>query len=241
MDAGPLAALAGFVVVGAAMQRITGMGFALVASPLLVLVLGPRLGVQLTQVLGVVAAGLVLTSLWPEVEVRKALVLFACAVIGIVPGSLVSQFLPAPVLAVLVGAMIVVALGATVLSERARVFTGTKGLVGAGFLSGFMNVTAAVGGPAIVLYALSTRWKHSAFVATLQLYFVLLSVGSLTAIGWPELDGRTWVVSFAALGVGLVAGHVLSRRVHASTARVLVLVVAFAGAIATIVKGLLSM
>ena len=36
---------------------------------------------------------------------------------------------------------------ATVLSERARVFKGTPGLLSAGFLSGFMNAIAGIGGP----------------------------------------------------------------------------------------------
>ena len=44
--------LAAAVFVGASTQRISGMGFALVASPFLVIVLGPHAGITLVNLLG---------------------------------------------------------------------------------------------------------------------------------------------------------------------------------------------
>ena len=57
-----LALLAGAILLGALTQRLTGMGFALVAAPLLVVVVGPLTGVQLLQVIGIVASSLVLAK-----------------------------------------------------------------------------------------------------------------------------------------------------------------------------------
>jgi uncharacterized membrane protein YfcA len=48
------------VVLGAGMQRITGMGFALVATPFLVLLLGPVEGVVLVNLCGAVTAGAII-------------------------------------------------------------------------------------------------------------------------------------------------------------------------------------
>ena len=50
------------VLLGAATQRLTGMGFALVSAPLLVAVLGPLTGVQLLQVFGIFGSALVLAQ-----------------------------------------------------------------------------------------------------------------------------------------------------------------------------------
>lgn len=232
-----LALLAGAVLLGAATQRLTGMGFALVSAPLLVAIVGPLTGVQLLQVFGVIASLLVVAQVWRDVEVRKALLLLVPALVGIVPGAHLARTLPAPVLAIVVGGMVVVALLAVVLSERARVFTGTGGLLSAGLLSGFMNASAGVGGPAVVLYAVSTDWAHRTFVATVQLYFAALAAASLVALGWPSLDAPTWGVALGAMVVGLGLGHVLAQRVRADVARALMIGVALTGAVVTVVKG----
>ncbi|HLU56505.1 MAG TPA: hypothetical protein VKZ81_13690, partial [Pseudonocardia sp.] len=123
----------------------------------------------------------------------------------------------------------------------ARVLRGTPGAVVAGAASGFMNVTAGVGGPAISLYGLSTGWPHAPFVATVQLYFVVLNGASIVAKGWPVLAPAVWVVALGALAVGAAAGHRLTRHVQPGPARLLVAGVALLGSAATVVKALLEL
>ena len=236
-----LIGLGSIVFLGALTQRVTGMGFGLVASPFLVLLLGAGTGVPLIQVLTIAASVVVLVVVFREVEWRKMITLLIPAYLGIVPGWWLSEVLPPAALSVLVGTLVVLALLAMLLSERARVFKGTGGLVSAGLLSGFMNVTAGVGGPAIVLYSLSTGWPHRSFVATVQVYFIFLNIGSLIAHGIPALSGPTWLLIAAALVVGMVLGQLLSRRIDSVLASRLVLVVAFTGSLATIVRGLLEL
>lgn len=236
-----LVALGLIIFSGALTQRVTGMGFGLVASPFLVLLLGAGDGVPLVQLLSLVASLVVLISVFGDVEWRKAFTLLVPALIGLLPGWWLSTVLPPAALGVLVGVLIVLALLAVLMSERARVFKGTGGLISAGLLSGFMNVTAGVGGPAIVLYSVSTGWPHRKFVATVQVYFAFLNLGSLVAHGLPDLAGPTWLVVGAALGVGMVIGHWLSRHIDAALARRLVIAVAFGGATATIIRGLFDL
>lgn len=229
------------VLVGACTQRLTGMGFALMASPLLVLVLGVDDGVATSQALTLVASVIVLTRLWRSVEWRTAAVLFAAAVVGILPGAWLTRQLRPAVLEILIGALVIAALTAVLADERARVFHGDGGRASAGFLSGFMNVTAGVGGPPIVLYRLSTDWAQTAYVATVQVYFIGLNSVSLAVRGRPELDAATWTGALAALVVGLALGDRLARHVTEPRARVLIVVVALGGAVSTIVKGIVSL
>ena len=226
------------VLLGAGTQRITGMGFALMASPFLVLVLGVDDGVGTSQVLTLVASIIVLAELWRAVEWRKAGLLFLAALVGIVPGAWLTRQLSAPVLAILIGGLVIVALAAVLADERARVFTGTAGGAAAGFLSGFMNVTAGVGGPPIVLYRLSTDWPHVPYVATVQVYFIGLNAASLAARGRPSLEGTTWLAVIAALIGGLIIGDQLAKHVTDAQARMMIIVVALGGAISTVVKGI---
>lgn len=229
------------VLVGAGTQRLTGLGFALVSAPFLVLLLGPFTGVLLANALSLATNVVVLGQTWRAVEVRKALLLAVPAVAAVVPGAWVARSLPAPVLALTAGGLVLVALVAVLASERARVLRGTPGAVVAGAASGFMNVTAGVGGPAISLYGLSTGWPHAPFVATVQLYFVVLNGASIVAKGWPVLAPAVWVVALGALAVGAAAGHRLTRHVQPGPARLLVAGVALLGSAATVVKALLEL
>jgi uncharacterized membrane protein YfcA len=229
------------VLVGAGTQRITGMGFALMASPFLVLVLGVDDGVATSQVLTLVASVIVLTQLWRSVEWRKAALLFLASLVGVLPGAWLARRLEPPVLAIVIGALVIVALVAVLLDERARVFTGTAGGASAGFLSGFMNVTAGVGGPPIVLYRLSTDWAHVPYVATVQVYFIGLNVASLAARGRPDLTGTTWIAVSSALVLGLVLGDRLAHHVTDAQARTMIVVVALGGAVSTVVKGIVGL
>ncbi|MBM6404868.1 TSUP family transporter [Phycicoccus sp. CSK15P-2] len=229
------------VLAGALTQRVTGVGFALVSAPILVLVAGPFEGVLLANLLGMVVCVVVLARTWREVEWRRGLLLAVPALVVIPAGAWVARNVPGPPLLVLVGSLVLVALAIVHLTRRVEVGHGPAGAVAAGATSGFMNVTAGVGGPAMVLYATSTRWDHRRFVATFQLYSVLVNGASLTAKGGiGGLDARVVLVALAALAVGLLAGDLLSRRVSAERAGRAVLALAVLGALSTVVKGLLA-
>lgn len=236
-----LVLLALAVLGGAGTQRITGLGFALVSAPFLVLLLGPFTGVLLANALSLGVNLVVLAQTWRAVEPRRALLLALPALVAVVPGAWVARTLPASLLAITVGGLVLVALVVVMVSERARVLRGTGGAITAGTISGFMNVTAGVGGPALSLYALSTRWEHRAFVATAQLYFALLNGGSIAAKGWPALTPLTWAVAGVSLALGIVVGHGLACVISAERARTLVAVLAVTGSLATIVKAVLEL
>ena len=229
------------VAAGAVTQRVTGIGFALVSAPLLVLVAGPFDGIILSNILGLVVSAVVLASTWRDVQWRRGLMLVLPALAAIPLGALVARAMPGPLLLVLVGSLVLVALTLVQASPRARVLRGPGGAVTAGAASGFMNVTAGVGGPAMVLYAVSTAWEHRRFVATFQFYAVIVNLASLLAKGSPDLPARSLLVSLAALAVGLAGGELLSRRIPAERAGRAVLVLALAGAAATVAKGLIAL
>ena len=105
-----LVALGLIIFSGALTQRVTGMGFGLVASPFLVLLLGAGDGVPLVQLLSLVASLVVLISVFGDVEWRKAFTLLVPALIGLLPGWWLSTVLPPAALGVLVGVLIVLAL-----------------------------------------------------------------------------------------------------------------------------------
>ncbi|MEO7061542.1 MAG: sulfite exporter TauE/SafE family protein [Lapillicoccus sp.] len=229
------------VMAGALTQRVTGIGFALVCAPILVLVAGPFQGVVLANLLGLTVSTLVFLASWRDTEWVRGLLLAVPALIAIPVGAFVARTTPPAVLMVAIGLLVILALGAVVLSERARVLHGRSGAAAAGAASGFMNVTAGVGGPAIVLYALSTGWEHRKFVATFQFYSIFVNLASLVAKGGlPRVSTLALGLSFAGLAVGLAGGQILARHVNHDAARRLAIGLALLGSVVTVVKGLLA-
>ncbi len=236
------------VLVGALAQRITGMGFALIAAPALVILLGPFDGVVLVNLCAVLSSLLILPRVWKLVDWTRFGWLVVPALVGTVVGALVAARLPGPVLQLGVGVLVVVALTVSLLVTRTdHVATGRSPAIIAGAASGFMNASAGVGGPALSVYAVATRWPQAGFAATAQPYFVVIGVASLVgklgATGWvlPELEPGAWPLVIGALLVGLGLGELLHKRIPHHAARIAVIVIAYAGGVAAMVDGALEL
>lgn len=243
-----LLAIALSVLVGAAAQRITGMGFALIASPALVILLGPFDGVIVVNLCAVLSSLLILPRVWRAIEWRRFSWLVLPAFVGTAAGALVATLVPGPVLQLGVGVLVVVALTVTLLVTRTEhTASGPSPAIIAGTASGFMNASAGVGGPALSVYAVATRWPQAAFAATAQAYFVAIGfaalAGKLAATGWavPALEPGAWPLVIGALLVGLLIGELAHRHVSHRAARVAVIVIAYAGGTAALVDGALDL
>ncbi|HRW17546.1 MAG TPA: TSUP family transporter [Dermatophilaceae bacterium] len=205
---------------------------------MLVLVAGGFQGVVLANLLGLVVTVVVFLSSLRHVEWRRGLLLVVPALLAVPVGAWVARTLPSAWLEVLVGGLVLIALVAVRARPELAPFRGRAGAVAAGATSGFMNVTAGVGGPAMVLYALGTKWEQVRFAATFQFYAIFVNLASLAAKGGPQLPTATLVLAFAGLAVGLLGGHWVARRVTPAQATQAVFALALLGAAATLMKGL---
>ena len=226
---------------GSLIQRVTGMGLALVASPLLVLGLGATTGVQMIQVVGLVVC---LVSAWMlrrDINYGRVGILLAASLFGIVPGSWMARSLPSSWLMIVIGCITMAALFSTRLLQRSHVLTGRKGTAIAGGLSGFMNVAAGVGGPPMVIYANSTNWLYSEYVATVQLFFAGVNVLSLVGRGFPVVSHAAWIVVIVCSSAGLLLGHLVGYRIRDDFARKAVFIIALLGSLAAVVRGIMAL
>lgn len=236
------------VAVGALSQRLTGMGFALVAGPLLVVLLGPLHGVMVTLLAGILVCFLIWARTRRINDWRIVRSLVLPAIPGMLLGSWIVSVTPHSQLQVGVGAVVILALLVSLRVQHYAVTVSrsqrTTGI--AGSISGFMNVTAAVGGPAVSVYAVVTRLDHRLFIAVMQPYFIALDTGSIVMKAlvesdpWPPLGPWTWVAIFASAIGGYALGEFLARRVNTSIARKLMIMLAFAGGVSSIATGLVN-
>ena len=232
------------VVMGAGMQRVTGMGFALVAAPFLVLLLGPVEGVVLVNVCGAVTAGAIIFRVVKDIDWKRYAALAASALLGIIPAAILIRLIPAPVLEISIGVILAVGLTVLLVLKSATLPQRRRYLLTAGGLSGFMNTAAGVGGPAVSMYSIATRWQHKSFAATMQPYFFTIGTFSLISKAitapatFPVLPLAMWLAVAVACLAGLVLGDLASRRVPARAAQILLIILAYLGAAATIIRGI---
>lgn len=243
-----IAVVALAVMAGAMAQRVSGMGFALVVAPVLVLVVGPVDGVLMVNICGAVSASIILTRVWRHVDWRQYVLLTVPALVALAPGVWIAVRLGGPLLQVAVGGLVVAVLTLSLLVTRGeRVLPQLSTGVLCGAASGFMSATAGVSGPSASIYAVLTRWEQRSFAATIQPFFATLGVLAFTSKAWSLPDGLPdypwwlWPLIMGCTLVGLTAGEFLSRVVSVRLARLSVIVLAYAGGVVAIVDGALAM
>ncbi|WIB65967.1 sulfite exporter TauE/SafE family protein (plasmid) [Curtobacterium sp. MCBD17_040] len=229
------------VGVGAACQVLSGVGFALVCSPLLVLTLGHDQGVRTVLAMSIVLNAVVLIRSFREVRAGDALRLFIPAAVLVVPTVLLAGAVRTPVLSLLAGAVILLATGLVVAGRQLQWLEGTRGAITAGAVSGIFNVVAAASGPPVALFAAQRRWSPVVTSATLQAFALPLNmITFLTLRPSPtDFSGLGWAV--AGLIAGTVIAAAMARKVPVGVVRPVTLSIAGVGGVTLVVSGLTAL
>lgn len=230
--------LGGAVLVGASVQRMSGIGFGLVSAPALVLLLGPVDGVALTNCASAVICAVGFVTTWRQVRWAAMAPLVLAALATVPLGAYVARRLSDQVLLTAMGALVTLAVLLIISGARVPSLRGKRGAVGAGAVGGFMNASAGIGGPVLSLYTINAGWTAREFVPSAQFYGLLVNLFSVTAKGLPGLPGQAWLVGGGALVGGLLAGHFLAARTPERGARFLLLTLALGGGLVTMAKGI---
>ncbi|MDO5738800.1 MAG: sulfite exporter TauE/SafE family protein [Ornithinimicrobium sp.] len=238
------------VVIGAILQRVSGTGMGLVLAPVLTLLVGPGPGVLITNATTMVSALLLMLAMRQDIEWRRALLIMACVPPGAIVGALVVKNLSVAWLQVTVGAVVLGAIGITVLMTqlgklphvRTWWITPLAGTVG-----GMLNTVAGVSAPVVVVHARLVRWTHRNFAASMQPVFMTMgaaSVASKTVFGSVEAGlPPVWVLPAALLAVlvGIALGGYATKRISASHAATAALVIAGLGGLSAMIRGLATL
>src|SRR5215472_10904681 len=226
---------------GAFAQRVSGLGFSLIAAPSLALAVGPRDGVALTNVLAMVVAIAVFAPSAGHVDAGKAAVLVPAGLIGVVPGTIVFHLLPASWLQVAVGAVTGLGLAAVSAARRLRAAARMPATAAAGLASGFTTAVGGAGGPALTIYAIATQWPQEQFAATGQISYAVQAAAALALKGSPRLPFPWLGGMIAAALAGLACAHLLAHRVSPARARRAAIVIASLASAATVIHGIISL
>jgi uncharacterized membrane protein YfcA len=209
-------ALVGITALAAAsVQATTGLGFALVLTPVLFALLAPAGAILTATVLGLELNLLVLLGerRRPRVAWSEVVPLLLAAVPGTVFGILLLRTLSKPVLQISVGAAVIAA--ALVRARVDRVGQGpgsAPARLALGFTSGALTTSTGVSGPPLALWLARRGLTPGELRDSLSAIFLAIGIVALAALV-PVLHRAHLDPVQIVAGLGcVVAGHALGSR-----------------------------
>jgi uncharacterized protein len=193
-----------------------GFGEALVAVPLLALVIPVEVAAPVAVLVSVTVAGLVLVRDWREVHAGSAGRLIVSTLFGIPFGLLLLTTVAEPVVKAVLAAVIIT-FSAYRLAGRSRFELEDDRLAWLfGFGAGVLGGAYGMNGPPLVAYGALRRWSPERFRATLQGYFLpasLVGMAGYWAAGlWVPAVTRYYLTSLPVVLAATFLGRVLNRQ-----------------------------
>lgn len=216
----PVTVVASVLIVlwsGAFIRSAVGFGDALLAMPLLTLLVGLQVATPLVGIASLVVSVVVLATSWRSLNLAASWRLLSMSLLGAPVGLWVfghaDEWIMHVVLGVVLtgyGAYNLLRPGLPPLRNEAWAFPF-------GFVAGILGSAYNTSGPAVIIYGTMRRWPPATFRATLQGFFlvngfIIITGHAFAGLWTPEV---LWLaaLSLPALGLGILAGAMVQRRI----------------------------
>jgi len=227
----------GIAVVGSTVQASIGLGFGLLATPILAMIdTGFIPGAVLVAIMPLTIS--VSIGSFADIDRRGAGLATAGRIPGVIAGAMVTAAVSARVLSIGLAVAVLIAVGLSVWVPAVSVTAART--IGAGAVSGFMGTTTGVGGPPMAL--LFQRSDPKVLRATLSAYFAVgtaMSIAALTISG--DIGARQWrlgLLLVPGVVLGLLVSQPLRHHLYGPRFRPVLLVVCTASAVALLAEQL---
>jgi uncharacterized protein len=208
------------IFVATLIRSTLGFGEALVAVPLLAMRVPIRVAAPLAVLVSVIVAGVIVVQDWRHVHVRSAGGLILSSLPGIPLGIWLlaggNEHAVKSVLGLIIVAFSIFSLA----GKNTMHFVEDRWgwLVGCGFLSGILGGAYGMNGPPLAVYGAFRRWSPQHFRATLQGYFLPVSLAGLAgyvALGlWSRVVTRYFLWSLPGVAVAILLGRAINLRLQ---------------------------
>jgi uncharacterized protein len=204
---------------GAFVRSALGFGDAVIAMPLLAMVMGIKTATPLVALFATTIASSILIRNWQKVDFQSTWRLILSSLAGIPLGLYFLTKIPESGLKLCLGVLIagygiyrLFQVGFFIEKPRWPAFLF-------GFFAGVLGGAYNTNGPPIVIYGTLKRWKSQDFRATLQGYF--LPTGLLIALGhgasglWTAQVGKLYLICLPCVAAGIFLGGKINRSIRA--------------------------
>lgn len=202
--------VSGAVALASAAQAVSGFGFALIGTPLVAVLAGPKAAVVGLTMIGLVLVAQLALRGRGHVERPTVLVMTASAVVAMPLGLLVLTRADDRALTIAI-AVAVIAFS-LLLWRGARLPAGRGTDVVAGFTAGVLSTSTGTSGPPIVIALSGKDLSPAVFRATISAIFLVQGSASLVAFALGGQITRD-AVSVALAGLpGVLLGSIVGER-----------------------------
>ena len=223
--------LAGFV------RAISGFGFALIATPLLLFVLDPKSVVVINIIIGFPIGLLLLFHTRQHIDVKRVLLMCGGGILGVPIGAYLLSNLDPSMIKLIIAILIVPFSIVLLLGHSHQFKRDSLGCGISGFAGGLLGSSTSLSGPPVVLFLLNQGLVKERFVGTLTAYFLFMgvaSVGAFSSLGMVTIDLLIKVAMLSPTSIlGFYIGikvlpkinAILFRRIAASIVSIAALVI----------------
>lgn len=210
-----------FVVIFAAsvIRGYSGFGFAMISVITLSFVYPPAVITPLILCLDIIASSWLFYKVRKLVDWSSLWILFISSAITIPLGSYVLTSIPVTPLRIFISLTVLLLCFGLLRKKRASRVTGTFSTFGVGMVAGFLSGIAAIGGPPIILFYLSSQRSVSVSRASMIAFFLFVDCIALVSCFWYGLLDRHILVLSAGmlppLSIGILLGNYLFKN-HAN-------------------------
>lgn len=233
------------LLLAAVVKGTTGLGFPLIATPMVALLLDIRTAITILLIPNVLMdITQVFRRGFPATVVRRFVWLISLTVVGVFLGTTVLVMLPTWILNLTLGVMVLVFVTFSLLQfdftispSMERVFSPVAGL-----LSGFLNGMTNAASPVLAVYLYSLRLSKSEFITTIATIFIVTKISQIIAVStWNLFTPATLRLSLEVtvlVLLGFYAGLKIQDRVNQKSFNRGLLVLLFIIGVALIVQSL---
>lgn len=229
------------VFIAALLGGVTGFGFNLVATPLLLLLgVAPATAVAINLAIALLTRVSVMVRLRRFIRWRRALPLTAASVPGLFAGAVIGGAIDEGALRVVAGVVVLVV--SPILMLRRRVGGGRirSRYALSGFTGGALATTTSLNGVPVALTLAADEADQRSFLADLAVYFVLSNVVALSVLALRDGVSGTHLLLLAWWLPGALlanwVGTALGQRIAPERFRVITCCLAMAAGVLTLVS-----
>lgn len=206
----------GVLFIATLIRSAFGFGEALIAVPLLALLMPVEVAAPLAVLVSITVAVVILMEDWHKVHLGSALRLVVSTLLGIPLGLLLLTAVAENVVKAVL-AIVIIVFSAYCLARRTPLELHDDRLAWLfGFGAGVLGGAYGMNGPPLVIYGTLRRWSAEQFRATLQGYFLptrlVGMLGYWLAGLWVPPVTRYYLLSLPVTAAAMVLGRMVNRR-----------------------------
>jgi len=209
----------GVIFLATLIRSSLGFGEALVAVPLLALLVPINVAAPVAVMASITVALIVVAQDWHKIHARSAVRLVLPTMPGIPLGLLLLRTGAEPVVKGALATVIIVFSAYSLLGGRQRQLNDDKFAWLFGFGAGVLGGAYGMNGPPLVLYGSLRGWSPQHFRATLQGYFLPASLAGLFGYWlaglWTPAVSRFYLLSLPLVVVATLLGRAINARIAA--------------------------